>query len=732
MRIFLALVLGTFMLMSCSGWKRTSESGIDSSFETNNVSVDTGPVKVKSGNKSSKVSLFGKKVEVTNEKGKKQAPEGNPKQFLNGDICKYCEYISRTENEQGNLVEAEVSGGYRNGEEREYHDGIIIRSSYFVDGGKSGMEYTYSNGKVTDSVYIETTSGYQWHSAKIKKALPGPIANYIYNLHFKNSSAEFALTTYDGKISTIYKKDESDTSSSGLPIVAKIEYEPGSFLTNYKVIIRKPFFEDMLFKEHELVQRKKVQGTQTTYDFVKGSFLKEFYNKGALKKEITGDIAASVDESEECFGMCHAQVFFENGMKKEENFFMDGKLKERIQWNDKNVVVYEYKFPRYLKEYYDDGSLKKEINGELTRDSLHICKNCFIKSFYPNGIHQSEEVFEKGEPVRSTHWWESGKLKIETEISKYQKTYYENGQLESEDLGDIKMNNDTMTMYNGTSKKWNPDGVLVDEISFKDNKITSLKSWDSTGMQTIDFEENKHLKTCKNSSPELRMDWTGNIVYGNEKYNCIGTCTLKRYLGKTLIYHEITDGYDSTTGKFQKATTVRYDSTGKKERERLYQFGELVSEKYWDIQNNFLKHDFNANSYLKIYYGPKNIQSEFKGKSSMDNNAQTKYIDGTLTRYHKNGKKSSVSIWKNGEPESRKDWDENGALLTEFQAGKELLLYSPDTKKLRFHFKGNAEHYFDKNQYAPIDGVGQFFDESGKATKTITYKEGAVVETVQE
>ena len=104
-------------------------------------------------------------------------------------------------------------------------------------------------------------------------------------------------------------------------------------------------------------------------------------------------------------------------------------------------------------------------------------------------------------------------------------------------------------------------------------------------------------------------------------------------------------------------------------------------------------------------------------------NNEKKFIDGTEIQYYENGKKSSETIWKNGEATSRKEWNENGNLTVEFALNKYFLTYHPNTKVVKSRYEGSVYFNGDK-KYIVTDGELKTFDEKGKQIGTKKYVKG--------
>ncbi len=652
-----------------------------------------------------------------------QLPAENKKQFFNGDLCKHCDFIYKAQDQQGHLIESEMSHGYKNGEEREYREGKIVRISHFFEGGKKGMEYSFSDGKIVDSVYTETTSGDKWSFADLQKAMPGSIFNYILDLFYDKPNDVFAFTTHNGKITAIYKRDDSSITRK-IPIVATIDYESPDEFSNFKLTIKSPFYEERTYKDDELAYQKIIKGSHTLLEFKKGEFLKQYYDNGAIHRILTGDVAyLAKDSTDEFAGTFVSQEFFENGSLKSEYVYEDGKWTKQKIWNEQNILIFSVDLPTKASLYYDNGMLQIEWQGEIT-DNLDIINGTSI-AIYPNGIKKFEEKYENGKLVHRTLWKESGKIQSEYVPMKYAKTYDENEKLSQEQEGDVRIENgNTLAVSNGIIKDWWPNGPLKQKTTLNNDIIVAQQYWDSTGFLTFDYERTKHIKWITNAKPETRTELLGNVIFENNNLTIMGNSIERGYKGEKLIYEYHNEEYMPTLKKYKKSTVYAYDSTGQKTMEKITQFGVTTLQKNWSkqdssSQNYYLSLDYNAQSHLKIYSEPKKLQMIFKGTSEWIDQLPT-YIDGTATHYFSNGKTQTSTTWKSRNVVSSKTWTENGSLYIDFVSDKYLKFFSADTKKMTIHFKGKSQ--FLNGVFDLIDGVATFFDETGKETKTEVYK----------
>ena len=662
--ITLALLALVLFLGACSGWKKTSETTFTTS--STNVDVDTGPVKIHGNDKSSSIKIFGKEVKAK-KKTEQFFPE-NPKQFINGDVCKYCDYIGRTENEQGNLIEVEIEKGFKNGEEREYHDGKIIRSSYYTEGRRSGMEYYYSEGKAIDSAFVETIFGREWDRNKVNAALPEPVASYIYKEYFQDSALGlYAFTLGNGKITQIARYNENQSDNTYSPII-NIFFDNHQDFSNFRVVFRKPFYEEIVIKNKEIAERKKIKGNKTVLEFRQGEFSKEYYDNGAVKKFISGDAISLLEEnSEQCRSLCQAKWFYKDGALHKENFYVDGQLKQEKEWNEKGQVIAEFEKLKSRRTYYDNGRLKDEYEGDVREEkSLVIMQNGTYKQWFPNGTLESKTERNDGVEISLQMWDSTGFLILDYMPNKYLK----------------KMENTTPV---------------------------KRKEW--FGTVTADG------KSTYSTDSVIEKEYIGEVLlyeYHQDGYNPF----TKRF----TKYHVCV--YDSSSGTKRRDIVDRLDTiiTVKEWAQQnnpelgyylRYDYNASSYFKYYKEPDK-LHTEFKGTSVWKL----DGWRSTFP-----------KYIDGTQTVYTPNGKKESVVIWKDGQRISGQKWNENGVMTIDFDSEKYVKFFSEETKKLMLHFKGVSK--YETNGVLFIDGVAQTFDKSGNVVDTKTYKDEKVVETAE-
>lgn len=765
------LIVPILLLVSCSGWKKTSESSFSKPSSTN-VNVDAGLVKVRGTDNSSSIKILGK--EIKSKKKEQFFPE-NPKQFINGDVCKYCDYISRTENERGNLVESEIARGFRNGEEREYSDGMIIRSSVYTDGRRSGMEYYFSEGKLADSAQAETIFGYEWDVAKIKAALPEAIAAYIQKVYFQDSALGlYSFILVNDKITEIgkYHKKETDTKGDGVyTSIISIFYENHHFFSDFKVIFTKPFYEEMIFKGGNLVERKKIKGNRNVLEYRQGEFLKEFYDNGAEKRTLTGDVSSLLEENtEQCMSVCQFRRFYENGQMMAEEEYKNKKKVFEKQWNEKGILICEeyydslgqnldsmrlyndqgilikdMVFPKYLRNYYDNGNLKDERVGDHYRDEAGLVhtKNGYIKNYYENGQMMSEGEYknekivsekqwnEKGGWIKEMYYDSLGKNPVLTKLyndqgilikdmlfPKYLRDYYDNGNIKVEWVGNLYRPEDGLVnVENGYKKSYYENGQMEGEYEYKNRKTVFEKQWNEKGLlkkELVFFDSlgNQYTEKKWNDNGVLIKDVNYPEYYrvfydnGNLKDEWAGSL-----YATSLTTLRVKDGF-----------VKHFYENGQNKFFKNYKDRKCYSLKLWYENGNLWQEGDMSKGFDREYNQNGKLQREVKGKFHYGEDFKIVYDSAEYKSFYPDGKKEFIATYKNNNVVTGKEWNSNGNLVSEQYYPKYWKTYY-DNGMLQE--EGRGVLFYDSLGHTQLkNGVIKIFYEDGGWKSIQTKKNG--------
>jgi antitoxin component YwqK of YwqJK toxin-antitoxin module len=250
-------------------------------------------------------------------------------------------------------------------------------------------------------------------------------------------------------------------------------------------------------------------------------------------------------------------TYSEDGEKFTESNYAKG-FKEGIwkNWyrNGQVAIDSKYHFGELVgdyTEYYENGKTKKKCkyvagiydgkvetwyeNGQKESEYTTVRNNIqgIWREWYSNGQVKLERGFKNGGPTGYDYeWYENGQLKSQSYIdakgvvSDSSRTWFENGQVETvvgrNKTGKIlvvkssyangKMKSEipyANGKINGVCSYWNEKGILIKQISMKDNVPNGeYKTWNDTGKHLLDYNYSMNVRNgnCK------RWDTTGNLV----------------------------------------------------------------------------------------------------------------------------------------------------------------------------------------------------------------------------
>lgn len=247
--------------------------------------------------------------------------------------------------------------------------------------------------------------------------------------------------------------------------------------------------------------------------------------------------------------------------------------------------------------------------------------------------------------------------------------------------------------------------------------------------------------------------------------------------GKWIVFNKNKQNADYAEGAMLEELSYK---DGKKEgpRKQYYPNGKVKNEV--TFKNN------RPTGYSKFYYDNGNLSEEGnwvyggwdgkyknyyeEGNVSQDLSYAYGKKDGIQKSYHSNGKIKSEGIWKNGAPDGvMKEFNNQGVLVSEEKYVNGTL----DEKESKYYVKVEDDHgdhshgdtpaisgeqvsseptgVFDGNGYFKfknkmgliaregtfsagqlVDGNQYFYTDDGKLKKTLVYKEGKVIKTIEE
>ena len=313
-------------------------------------------------------------------------------------------------------------------------------------------------------------------------------------------------------------------------------------------------------------------------DFPK--YFKKYWNNGKLQEIGTGLLYRG-NQDNIALDSGHSEIYFENGKIQQQADWKNKQAFTSKQWNEKGGLIHELEFPRYYKEYYDNGKTKQEMT-DLYWDSPTIVEseNGFMKKYYENGQTESLTNYKDKKPILYKEWLENGKLAYEWEIpTSYFKEYNENGTVRLEMKGftgekEEAIENGYLTLYFNNGKPQLHE-------KYKDKKTISKKMWYENGAVKAEGDVSKRFHKEYFQNGKISRDVSGKFHY-EDKEAILENATDKRWyengiLGSECIFPKYAKVYS------EKGALIR----------------ELKGTLYYDDQNKILVQDGYEKNFLK-------------------------------------------------------------------------------------------------------------------------------------
>lgn len=515
-----------------------------------------------------------------------------------------------------------------------------------------GKTLVKANSAVADSLLAKTPTFAQSVFKGVVDSVPG---DYYYSVA-------------EGKIDSLYNlKDGKYERNAGIRYVD----------SNHFVI------SSMQFQAGEMSASKVYQDDSLIREYQKGKFYRIFSTDSAL--DIEGDVRLlDMDSDSITCIKCISKYHLKNNEKfsstiesdsytgnaKNFKFVMNMNVKWDVkinrdsvkQYNDQGVLIKDLLFPKYLRDYYDNGNLKYEWTGELYRNEKGMIdvENGYNKGYYENGQMMGEIEYknkkkvyekqwnEKGDMVREIYydslgqylvekdWNGNGVLIKDYEYPKYYREFYDDGKIKMEATGLYRTAFDKMNVENGFMKLFYNNGQMETLISYKDRKGDSLKSWYENG--TLLAEGNVLSKSHKvyHQNGKVLREVKGRFYYDQNG---------------ELILTEGSDKEWSYQGKLVKEY-------------RLDSLGQLVYEKSWNGAG-ILVSDIKMPKSLKKFWDDGKPKENVKGILYYGANHDVLLDSGEYMSFYPNGKKERVATYKNKFMVDSKSWNSKGKLISD-------------------------------------------------------------------
>ena len=306
----------------------------------------------------------------------------------------------------------------------------------------------------------------------------------------------------------------------------------------------------------------------------------------------------------------------------EEHYFENGKIRAQGDWKEKRVIIskiwhengnlkYDRNFPKYDRLYSDNGILLYEKNGTLYYDEngeLQV-QDGFMKHYRENGKMDIHEVFKEKKSIAQKFWNEDGSLSYEFDFPKYQRFYFDNGNLHIEKKGTLYYDdNGKLQVQDGFMKAYYENGKMSLYETIKEKKLTTKKVWYESGS----------LKTEGDISKGFHKDYFPNGKIAKE-----------------------------VSGKFH------------------YKDGKVIlengTEKFWSEDGN-LKIELVFPKYERFYLDDGTLLGESEGTLYYDEQGKIQIQDGSKKQYCENNKLALHKVYKEKKLVGKTVWNESGII----------------------------------------------------------------------
>ena len=541
---------------------------------------------------------------------------------------------------------------WNNGKPKTIMTGILYNDHGIIKVDSGHSEIYFENGKIkerNDWKDKRPVASKQWNEDGV----------LIIDMDFQKSCTEY---WDNGKIKQkgtgiLYRKEDANICSvdSG---------RSGIYFENGKIKEANDWKNKLL-----VVQKKWNENGVLIKDIDFPKHFKEYWDNGKPKMILAGFLYRN-DNGDVSLDSGHSEIYFENGKIQQQADWKNKQAFTSKQWNEKGGLIHKLEFPRYYKEYYDNGKTKQEMT-DLYWDSPTIVEseNGFMKKYYENGQTESLTNYKDKKPILYKEWLENGKLAYEWEIpTSYFKEYNENGTVRLEMKGftgekEEAIENGYLTLYFNNGKPQLHE-------KYKDKKTISKKMWYENGAVKAEGDVSKRFHKEYFQNGKISRDVSGKFHYED----------------KEAILENATD-------------------------KRWYENGILGSECIFP-------------KYAKVYSEKGALIRELKGTLYYDDQNKILVQDGAKKYYYENGKLAEYEVYKEKRLVSKMEWHTNGNVSISAEAPDRYWEFY-DNGKIKIEVTGTI---IEENEGFKIkDGVYNEYDPNGKITISSTYKDFEII-----
>ena len=471
--------------------------------------------------------------------------------------------------------------------------------------------------------------------------------------------------------------------------------------------------------------------------------LKEYWDNGKIKGTGAGLIYRD-NQGNFSMDSGHSETYFENGKIHQQNDWKNRQLVVQKEWNEKGVLIRESDFPKYVKEYYDNGKIKKEITGLYWTSPTKVdVENGSIKEYYENGRMKQHSIYKEKELYSYKEWRENGTLTYEWDITtSYFKQYNEKGTLLLEIKGYTGKKGDTIE--NGYSKMYFNNGNLQFQEEYKDKKKIGQKIWHENGKLEYEFLFPKYEKIYS-SNGNLHIEKKGTLYYDDQNkiqvqdgswkayYDNGQPSVHENYKEKKMIDQKIwyENGILKKEGDVSKGFHKEYYPSGKIAKDVSGKFHykdntvilENGTKRSWS-EDGTLKIDLVFPKYEKLYFDNGSLFVEEEGTLYYDDQNKIQVQDGFVKIYCENKKPKLQKNYKDRKLVGKTVWNASEIVTISAELPNRYREFYDDGK-IKIDVTGTI---IEENEGFKIkDGVYNEYDPNGKITNSATYKDFQII-----
>ena len=497
-------------------------------------------------------------------------------------------------------------------------------------------------------------------------------------------------------------------------------------------------------------------------------YMKTYFDNGKIETMATGSLYADNDGVIQV-DSGHSEVYFENGKKRVQNDWKNKQAYASKVWNENGVLIKDLEFPKYLKEYWDNGDPKAIGTGILYADSTgkFALDSGHSETYFENGKIQEQNDWKNKLLVTQKEWNENGILIKEIVFPKSYKEYWDNGkpkgvitgflyrddqgffQVDSGhsevyfESGKIQQKNDWKNKLLVTQKEWNENGILIKEIVFPksykeywDNGkpkgvMTGFLYRDDQGIIQVDSGHSEVY--FESGKIQQKNDWKDKKGFASKQWNEKGVLIkelvfpqyVKLYYDNGKIKGEMTELYWSSPNNIESknGSKKQYYENGQILEHTTYKDKKPYSSKQW-YENGNLAYELNFPNYAKVYSEDGNLSIELEGSLYYDDQEQIQIQDGFRKDYYEGQKLSTHKIYKEKKLAKKTEWYANGTVAISVELPNSYKEFYDDGRMKAIATGTIVE---ENEAFKIKDGIYNEYDQNGEVTYYATYKNFQII-----